>query len=596
MSLKIKNQKTKIKTISQENKKDLKKRKQVGLFALVGLAFLGIFNFNSLIDNYTQIGLAMVPSYIFAIMIYLFPFAFIIAEFASIRKAEGKESGLNSWIDIATTKKIAFYTSFLFWFANLTYFAGAIPMKVTSFTYMVMGPEAAGFIDTQMYSIILPFACILLMAAATWLSCKGTWAIGQAAKMGMVLILGLTILYLLSATVAWSTGYVAPPIQDTGPHVPDYSMSNFIPDFSFQFFAVFIWILMAGDGAQGLGVYVKDTKGGSKNFVKYLMIAIIIIALIYAIGGILVEVFPPESGDLGGGFYGAIGRSLVFLGIPIEVSYYILGTITFLGFAGVLMWTSAPVKVLFSEAPEGFFSESVTKLNKYGMPVKGAWIQFICVLPFFIVPAIGSQGLDEFMYIVKTLGGSLGMIPPLLIFYAYFNLRKNREYENRLLKVGGRKFGMTMAIILMVIFIGITSVAMLDTFYDGENWATFLLGPLANIGAIVIFFLPIVWLYKRYEFKENMIKYGKEVGLTKKIIYNHYSLKIQFKKIFNKKLKIKYIKEQKEIDVKLSKAELKKRLKIQKENIKKEDIKLTKEYFKKKKIMKLEKDKYEKNK
>ena len=50
---------------------------------------------------------------------------------------------------------------------------------------------------------------------------------------------------------------------------------------------------------------------------------------------------------------------------------------------------SAPVKVFFSEIPEGIFGKKTVELNEHGIPVRATWIQFIIVIPLLLIPALG---------------------------------------------------------------------------------------------------------------------------------------------------------------------------------------------------------------
>ncbi|MEG0664084.1 MAG: hypothetical protein RR483_03175 [Clostridia bacterium] len=56
---------------------------------------------------------------------------------------------------------------------------------------------------------------------------------------------------------------------------------------------------MAADGAQSLGVYVNDVRGGSKTFSKSIIIAVLAIGFVYIFGTLLVSVFPPKVEGVG---------------------------------------------------------------------------------------------------------------------------------------------------------------------------------------------------------------------------------------------------------------------------------------------------------
>ena len=58
-------------------------RKTLNSGALLILTFIAIFRFGQVINNSVAIGLASIPSFVFATLTYFLPFSFMIAEFAS---------------------------------------------------------------------------------------------------------------------------------------------------------------------------------------------------------------------------------------------------------------------------------------------------------------------------------------------------------------------------------------------------------------------------------------------------------------------------------------------------------------------------------
>lgn len=84
-------------------------RKTLGSFALLMMTFTAIFSFNQVINNSVSIGLASIPSFIFATIAYFIPFSLMIGEFASANP--DSESGYTSWIKSALGDKWAFVAS-----------------------------------------------------------------------------------------------------------------------------------------------------------------------------------------------------------------------------------------------------------------------------------------------------------------------------------------------------------------------------------------------------------------------------------------------------------------------------------------------------
>jgi hypothetical protein len=95
------------------------------------------------------------------------------------------------------------------------------------------------------------------------------------------------------------------------------------------------------------------------------------------------------------------------------------------------------------------------------------------------------------------MGGTIGMIPPLMIFGSYLNLRLRKDYEERSFKIGNRKFGIAVGIFMNIMFIFIFVLAMVSTIeYGGLSVGQNIgLSIALNMGAIVVFVLPMLFIY-----------------------------------------------------------------------------------------------------
>lgn len=157
-----------------------------------------------------------------------------------------------------------------------------------------------------------------------------------------------------------------------------------------------------------------------------------------------------------------------------------------------MMWTSAPVKVFFSEIPSGIFGGKIIELNKQGIPWRAAWLQFAIVVPILIIPALGSNNVNELLQIVINMTAATALIPPLLILLAYFMLRLKFDGVERSFRMGNRTFGLTISVFLLCVF---TFVFVAGTIPLGQPlWLTL----VYNVGGVVIFIgLAMLW-YMRY--------------------------------------------------------------------------------------------------
>lgn len=157
-----------------------------------------------------------------------------------------------------------------------------------------------------------------------------------------------------------------------------------------------------------------------------------------------------------------------------------------------MMWTSAPIKVFFTEIPKGVFGSKIVELNEHGIPARAAWLQFAIVVPILIIPALGSGNLDDLLMIVTNMTAATALLPPLLILLAYFMLRKNFDAAPRGFRMGSRTFGLVIAAFLLVVFCFVLICGTIPL--DQPLWLTL----VYNVGGVVVFLgLAVIW-YNRY--------------------------------------------------------------------------------------------------
>ena len=182
-----------------------------------------------------------------------------------------------------------------------------------------------------------------------------------------------------------------------------------------------------------------------------------------------------------------------YFGLPEIMMNRFVGLVSFTAmFGSLLMWTATPVKIFFSEIPEGIFGKKTVELNKNGVPARAAWIQFLIVIPLMIIPMLGSNTVQELMNTIINMTAAASMLPPLFIMLAYLNLRRKLDHLPRDFKMGSRTTGIVVVSMLIVIF---TIGFIASTFPAGGNIMTII---FYNVGGIVIFLGFAWWKYSKY--------------------------------------------------------------------------------------------------
>lgn len=467
------------------------KRNTIGKFGLLSLTFAAVFSFNNVINNNIEIGLASAPMFFLATIFYFIPFCLIIAEFVSLNK--DSEAGVYAWVKSSLGGRWAFISAYTYWFVNLFFFTSLLPRVIAYASYAFLGYE---YILTPLTTTALS---MILFAFATYVSTNGAKMLGPITSVTSSLMLLLTMSYILLAGAALVGG-----VQPADP----ITVEAMVPDFSWAFLGITTWIFMAAGGAESVAVYVNDVKGGSKSFVKVIIVAGIFIGVLYCVASVLINVFvPSETLKYTGGSVQVFEGLAAHFGLPEILMNRFVGLVSFTAmFGSLLMWTATPVKIFFSEIPEGIFGKKTVELNENGVPARAAWYQFLIVIPLMIIPTLGSNTAQDLMNTVINMTAAASMLPPLFIMLAYLNLRLKLDHLERDFKMGSRMTGIAAVSVLIVIF----AVGFLaSTFPTGADIMTII---FYNVGGIVIFLGFAWWKYSQYEKSLDQEERAKEAA------------------------------------------------------------------------------------
>ncbi|MHC5268908.1 amino acid permease [Enterococcus sp. LJL98] len=487
-------------------------RARLGSMALMLMTFSAVFAFPSIVNNSIQVGLATIPGYLFGTLFYFLPFILMIAEFASAN-AE-KESGVHSWLESILGEKWAFLGAWSYFFVNLFFFCSLLPNTLIYGSYAFFGRNV---FDGPKSTLIIAMLSIVLFWAMTWICIKGVSWISKVTSLagGARLFMGF-IFILLSFVVVF--GFGEAPAQT-------FSFTTMKPTFNWTFFMTMAWILQAVGGGEGIGVYIKDVKGGNQTFVRTMIGATVIVGLMYVLGAVAVGFIVPES-TLTGNFSNGIFDIFKILGghfqIPDGAMVRLVGMILFIGNLGSLaLWTAAPVKVFFSEIPDGVFGKWLVKTNEEGNPTNALIVQGFIVTLLLIVPALGIGNMDSFLETLINMTASTSLLPIFFLLVAYIGLRWKKDDMPRRFKFGNQAFGIGIGVFLLLLFL---FVFFMSTVPDPKLISQELNGTLAhgvaspignfvyNVFGLVIFMGFAVICWQRYEKKRTILNPMKIKG------------------------------------------------------------------------------------
>lgn len=477
-------------------------RRKIKSFSLLMMTFSAVFAFGSVINNSIQIGLAAIPGYLFGSIFYFLPFALMIAEFASAN-AES-ESGIHSWIKSTLGSKWAFLGAWSYFFVNLFYFTSLLPTTLISASYALFG---SNLFDENQMTLIIAIVSSILFWLATYVCIQGVGWLSKVTNITGMAKIAIGILFIVFGFVV-VVGFGKAPAQE-------FTLESISPKFNWVFFMTMAWILQAVGGAESIGVYVKDIKGGNKVFVRMIVTSTLAIGLLYVLGCIAVGFIVPTSqlqGNFSNGMYDAFALLAKHFGIGDIVNRFVGLIMLLSGIGSLMVWTAAPAKVLFSEIPKGVFGKWLVKTDEKGNPTNALLAQGIVVTILLFIPALGIGSMNSFLETLINMTASTSLIPVLFFIVAYIVLRWKHDAMAREFKMGKRMFGLLVGIFLFIVFL---FVFLISTIPDPELIKAALAGaipegeanPIAiliyNIGGLIIF-LGFAWIcWNRYEKKQK---------------------------------------------------------------------------------------------
>ena len=417
-------------------------RKVLKSGALLMLTFTAIFSFGQVINNSASIGLATIPSFMFATLLYFIPFSFMIAEFTSANP--DNESGYTKWIESSLGPKWAFLASWTYFFVNLFFFSSLLPGMLISASYAFTGRNIWGVDD----NLIISLVSIVLFWIATWVTTKGAKGISIVTNISGVARFAMGIVFILIA--------FAIVVILKKPAAQPINIVTMAPNFNWAYFATFAWILQAVGGAESVAVYIKDLKGGASVFIKTMIFSAFFVGIVYILGCIAVGIVIPKE-VLAGNYSDAIYIAFEALGKPFGVTtglVNIVGLILFLASAGsVVLWASAPVKVFFSEVPKNILPWGIDKVDKNGTPVKALYLQAVVVSIILLIPGLGIAQIDTFLRFLINMTAATALLPMIFFFVAYINFRLKHDDTPRKFRLSKNpKVGVLFGILLLLFF------------------------------------------------------------------------------------------------------------------------------------------------
>lgn len=398
------------------------------------MAFVSVWGFGNVVNNYANQGLSVITSWILIIALYFVPYALMVGQLGSTFK-EGK-GGVSSWIKETMGAKIAYFAAWTYWVVHVPYLAQKPQAILIALGWAVKGD---GTFIKEMSTLLVQFLCLVIFLIFLWMASRGITSLKRIGTLAGMSIFVMSILYIILAVAA-------PTLRGVAVATPNITLRSFIPDFNFAYFTTISMLVFAVGGAEKISPYVNNTYNPSKEFPRGMLALAIMVAICallgsYAMGLMFNSNHIPADLKMNGQYYAfQLLGEYYGVGNWIMVIYAlanVLAQISALAFS-----IDAPLRVLLSDSDDTYVPKSLLKMNERGTPVNGYLMTAVLVGVLIIVPALGIGNMNSLFNWLLDLNSIVMPLRYLWVFAAFMGLMKlSHKFESTYKFVKSDKFG-----------------------------------------------------------------------------------------------------------------------------------------------------------
>lgn len=428
--------------------------KQFRWYNLSLLLFTVVWGFGNVVNNYANLGLQVIVSWVIILSLYFVPYALMVGEMGStFNKSIG---GVSEWIKQTCGPTVAFLAGWTYWVVHVPYLAQKPQAALIAVSWAIF---KNGVVIKTLNPLILQSLTLVCFLGFLVLASRGVNSLKKIGIVAGTSMLIMSILFILLMLAA-------PALRGVHSATTDWGWHTFIPNFDFTYFTTISMLLFAVGGCEKLAPYVNNTHNPAKEFPKAMIAVAGLVAVSALLGsfamGLMFDAHNlPKDLKMNGQYYAfqLLGQ-YYGLGNSLMIIYALANGI---GQIAALMFSiDAPIKVFLGEANPRFVPNFLNKKNKHGAPINGYILTAILVSILIIVPAFGIKNINDLFNWLLDLNSIVMPMRYLWVFVAYIAIKKlasqfNSDYQfvkNRQLgmTIGIWCFGLTIFAILMGMF------------------------------------------------------------------------------------------------------------------------------------------------
>lgn len=414
-------------------------KKNLLWYNLAMMAFVSVWAFGNIVNNFANQGLTVIVSWILIIGLYFVPYALMVGELGSVFKES--KGGVSSWIRGTFGTTLAYFAGWTYWVVHIPYLAQKPQAALIALGWTVK--QDGNFIKDMnpMTAQLLTLAVFLLFL---WIASRGITSLKVIGTIAGTSVFVMSLLYVVLMLAA-------PAIRGIQPAAVDFSIKKLVPNVNFSYFTTLSMLIFAVGGSEKISTYVNNMKKPSKDFPKGMIALATMVAISALLGSIAMSMMfdannIPSDLKMNGQYYAfqilgeyyGVGK----LFIVIYALANLLAQISALVFS-----IDAPLKVLLADGDKNFIPKALTKTNKYGAPINGYIMTAVLVGILIIVPALGIGDMNSLFDWLLQLNSVVMPMRYLWVFLAFIGLKKAADkYKSEYKFVKNDKFAMIIGI------------------------------------------------------------------------------------------------------------------------------------------------------
>lgn len=403
------------------------------------MAFVSVWGFGNVVNNYANQGLTVITSWILIIALYFVPYSLMVGQLGStFRHGKG---GVSSWIKETMGARIAYLAAWTYWVVHVPYLAQKPQAILIAIGWAV---KQNGMFIKELSTLLVQSLCLVIFLLFLWMASRGVTSLRRIGTIAGISVFVMSILYIVLAIAA-------PSLRGIEVATPNITLKTFIPDFNFAYFTTISMLVFAVGGAEKISPYVNNTYNPSKEFPRGMLTLAIMVAICallgsYAMGLMFNSNEIPADLKMNGQYYAfQILGEYYGLGNWIMITYAlanVLAQISALAFS-----IDAPLRVLLSDSDEAYVPKSLLRINERGTPVNGYIMTAILVGILIIVPALGIGNMNSLFNWLLDLNSIVMPLRYLWVFAAFMALMlMSHKFETTYQFVKNNTFGFVIGL------------------------------------------------------------------------------------------------------------------------------------------------------